>query len=349
MIKLKLTIFGLCFLLSSLFQACSDEPKVVTLLSPTKVLEIETTAVIQDNCFNYSFLVDSLLVFISECDTNYFHIYNKNTLEFIMKFGTRGRAPFEFETPIPYPSNTATLSTKSKSFYFYDINLEQTKIIDFNKLIQGYDVSECVTSTANINLFGSIYLNLLEGSKITGQNIDRSEGLFFIYDSKSEKINWVDYLPNYRMQERYRNLTYRGRPCSDGKNIAFASRYFDQVLFFNNEGQLLKEHYFSEVKKPVLSDDFSGVTNESPVYFTHIYGNTKSCFVERLNKSLLVLEKEFPTTQLLEFDWNGSLINVYELNKRPKAFSVDETTNTLYCIINEETPSDSVRIAKINI
>lgn len=152
------------------------------------------------------------------------------------------------------------------------------------------------------------------------------------------------------MQQRYRNITYRGQICSDGKNIAFASRYFDQVLFFNPKGQLLREHYFSEIKMPVLSDEFSGVAHESTSYFMHIYGNTKSCFVKRINKPLVdLIEMGNPPVQLLEFNWNGNLINVYELNTRPNAFSVDETTNTLYCIIYDEIPSDSVQIAKINL
>ena len=138
----------------------------------------------------------------------------------------------------------------------------------------------------------------------------------------------------------YRNWTYTGVLCANPQKdvIVFASNYFDQILFFNIDGKIIKEHYFSTIKKPLLSTTFSGVSSESPIYFSKIYGTPEHCYALRVNRPITDIKEDKASIpmQLLSFDWDGNLVAVYEYKSYSKVFCVDESTNTLYGVFNNE-------------
>jgi len=345
MISMNRLTYTISILISFVIISCSTNE--ITPLDVSKELHTNKYVTIPDGCYTESFIFDSFLVLIASCDSNYFQVYNKNTLEFVRKFGIKGKSPHEFLLPLPYKTNTTSNLTDS-ILCFYDLNLARNQYIDFQKITKGLMPYECVSMRPiDKQLLFSNDLSFLEGNKIAGRSIDVSEGLFFIYNTKSKKKKWIDYLPHLSINERYRLLAYYGYLCSNTKSIVYASRYFDEILFYDLNGQIFKEHYFSKIKKPILSKEFSGVSDESMLYTMKIYGTHDFCYILRIARNGENFRKiRNEPSKILAFDWDGNLVNVYQYESFPSSFCVDETTRTIYCVTKGEDPN-TIRIEKI--
>ncbi len=339
------------FYIVSVFLVISCKQNEITKLENSKTLKYENSICISDFCFNTSFITDSFVIFIAECDSNYFHIYNKNNLRFFKKFGTKGKAPYEFNFPFPFQTNT-TSKKSNMLFDFYDLNLAQIKEIDFDRICNGDNISKCITSKLmDNNLLISNELCYLEDNKIAGQDLGYSEGLFFIYDDSLRNKSWVNYNPTFKLQKRYRQLVYSGSLCSNSETIIYASRNFDEVLFYKTDGSLIREYYFSEIEKPILSKNFSGVDYDSPLYFLSLYGTKSWCYVLRIGKSISKLKEENmqSVANIIKFSWDGEIDNVYTLDAVPNSFCVDESSNILYCIMPCNESSGTVLLTKYQL
>jgi hypothetical protein len=333
-------------LLFTIVLSCTKKNEVtnITVTNQTKILKEVT---ISNKCFQNSFIYDSLLVLIADCDSYYFHVYNKLNLNYITKFGKKGRSPHEFFYPLPYITNTSH-GANGSIFKFFDLNLKQEKIIDFSKYTNSPDSKFITSRMMDKNLSSSIELNQLNNGCVAGKDIDFSGGLFFIYDSISKNKKWVDFIPKLKIEEKYRVLAYYGLICSNSNRIFYASRHFDEVLFFDNEGKLLKEYYFSEIKKPILSKNFSGVASESPVYSMRSFCSDKYCYIIKVNLRFDELKESlFRPVQVLQFNWEGNLVKTYILDSLPKCFCVDENENTMYLVSADKNSGDILNLSKL--
>lgn len=340
------------FFLGLFLSACSTEQAnyETSTIQISKALSIDQSRVVKNSCFTTSFIIDDFVIFIAECDSNYFHVYDKNTLDFKLKFGTKGRAPSEFFYPFPFLTNKTRLP-KDEYYYFYDLNLLQTKKINFNRILEGY-VDKSVISSEHMDreLYFSNCWNQLDDQRIAAVDISDPEGLFFIYNTEKEKKNWIKYLHSFDMDDKYNLPVFRGKLISNGEIIIFASRYFDEILIFDNQGKLLKKSHFSPVQMPKLSTQFTGVVHETPVFFFETYGNIDACYLSRLAMPIQEIDLSLqPTTQLFEMDWDGELMNVYEMDFIPRGFSVCESTHKLYAVLANELENDSITMIKVSI
>lgn len=340
--KFKIVSIILVFL----FCACSGKNDI-TQLKIKNVLVPEKVVNISDGCYSEVLINDSLLILVSRCDTNLFHVYNKNTLDFITSFGKKGRSPQEFFEPIFY-RNITTSVTSTSVLDFYDQNLAQNKRINFGNIAKGVNPYECIESSIlEHELFETYDLSYLGKNKVVGRKIGECPGLFFIDDLESKDRQWIDFIPNKGVDDLYKTNVYHGSLWSNTKNIMYASRNFDEVLFFNSNGILLKEHHFSKLKKPVLSKTDPIVSTESMLYFLRAYGTPNYCYALRVGRTGTDFYENFHApTNILVFDWEGNLKNVYQHKYYPTSFCVDEETNTMYCLIRSYVTPD-VRLEKI--
>ncbi len=178
----------------------------------SKDLEVVDTTSIWDGCYKSAFIYDSYLVLIAACDEYFFHVYDKHSLEFRGKFGLKGRGPYDFYMPFPFRTNTTT-NINDSIHEFYDLNLRKIKGINFNKTGNNEELSESITTKdQDVNLFECDMLNKLTESKIAGHdiNIGTTDGMFFIYDRETKKKEWIDYMPNFKMEPEYRWQAYYG-------------------------------------------------------------------------------------------------------------------------------------------
>jgi len=322
-------------------------------LATTNDLEVIDTTVIKDGCYYTAFIYDSLLVLTSNCDDYIFHIYDKQTLKFIKKFGTKGRGPYEFNLPFPNRTNTTTDNADS-IFCFFDLNIPRLSSINFTDIVHNEEIPESMTTEdQDIDLFACDMLNKLSENKIVGHdvNIGSADGMFFIYDRNTQKKKWIDYIPNYNIAPEYRWQAYYGEVYSNTKIIIFAARYFDEVLFFDTDGKLIHEYYFSEILKPSLNKQDLIIDYKSSFLYTiNIYGTKDYCYIIRVARPATdIIEARKSPVKLLIFNWKGDLANVCTIESIPVCFCVDEYTNVLYLIMNEDKTNDSVKIVRYHM
>jgi hypothetical protein len=340
----------IAFLITSFLFSCTKKENIeITPLIMTKEITGSLIQNITEGCYWESFILDSLLVLNSTCDTNIFHIYNKFDLRFLGKAGTKGQAPFEFESPYLY--KTATTTKEKNSMLFFDTNLGQNKNVDFKKILAGERIDNCVESEQiDRNLILCHELLVLDENRVAGTSMNESKGIYFIYNKKDKEKKWVDQHPKTKLDNKYHvDLYYATLGANPSKNtIVYASRHFDEILFFNTDGELKKEYYFSELIQPEISTQFTGISNDAPIYSLKMYCTNEHCYVLRVNQTTYQLnDNTVLPIQILAFDWEGTLIDIYKLNFYPNTFCVDEETQTIYLIQPNQEESDfTVNIIK---
>lgn len=337
----------------ALFWTCTTETqREITEYQPIRLLEPEKVVEVPNTGYTFSFIVDSLLIFSPLFDTLYFHVYHKDNLELLFKFGKEGRAHHEFTFPLPF--NYVEGSDNHSVYSVYDINLYQIKFIDFGAITKGTNISDAIIAELMpLELTSTHELNTLSNGNIIGLPVpsgQKAEGLFFIFDLETRNKKWVTIPNRFAMEERFEQAVYRGKLYSNSEYIFFASSYFDQVFFYNSQGELLKEWYFSEIKMPILADHLDAVDyHKSPDFFRYIFGNSKSCFIVRVGAPLEDWVEDDMPLQLFEFDWNGDLKNVYEIHSEINALHVDQNNNTLYCLLRNIEDPEISSIAKFKL
>ncbi len=338
-------------LLGLFLTACyyGKQTEEITNYQITKTLSIDESRLIKNSCFGSSFIVDDFVVFIADCDSLYFHVFDKHTLDFKFKFGNQGRGPAEFDYPHPFLTNTTRLQ-KDDYYYFYEPNLFQVKKINFNRIMEGYIDEGAISSYyMDREMYAAMDWNQLDDNRIAAVHYDYPEGLFFIYNTENKKTNWAKYIHSFAMEDRFKTEVFYGRLVSNGETIFFASRNFDEILVFDNRGKLQKRHHFSPIDMPILSRQFTGVAYESIVYFTAVYGNIDACYFKRIAVPRTASGYRPTQTQLFEMTWDGELLNVYEMDFNPAAISICENTGYLYAVVRAEIENDSITLIKASL
>ena len=186
-----------------------------------------------------------------------------------------------------------------------------------------------------------------DSSHVVGTNYGKPEGLFFILDLVSGDKRWVEYNPKFNIESKYKILCYYGDVYSNERIVSFAARYIDEVLFFNIEGKLIKANYFSETKVPLLTKDYAGIDNKSPTYTFNSYATKDHFFVQRIAVPIKdYLSFRNPTSEIIMFDWEGNVVEVYKLNAVILCFCVDEDEGNIFTIEPQKNTQESLILSK---
>ena len=253
-------IFLLLIIILSV-QSCKnkDVDVEITPLSFTKFPEASEVYRIEERCYYNPFILDSFLIVSASCnldgEVKRFHVFNKNNLQLITTFGTIGLARFEFPGRA-IPLTTTNLNTNN--ILYYDTKIWQIKSINLDKLLLGGIISDCVTSIPiEKDLMDSDEIRIFDDHRFVGINTTpQSEGMFFIYDSQRKSMKWIEPVPKVKgIDDRHKVFLHNGvfSVNSSKKSIVYATRYYDQVLFYDLSGKLRKQHVFSPLEKPELS------------------------------------------------------------------------------------------------
>ncbi|MDR0745696.1 MAG: hypothetical protein LBF17_04290 [Mediterranea sp.] len=334
----------LILLFSLSLMSCSKQVEQISLveLSPIEKKDMyEKQIRMTESCYSDCFILDSMLILIANCDTNYFHVYNKQSLQLIKKFGIEGEAPHDFLRPIPY--NTNYLENNGIR-NFHDIRTGYNKEVNFNKIISGHNLADCILAKpVDQALLPCHEINFVNENKIIMRSVDEGDGLFMSYDPKTGKKNWVDFYPEIDVEDKLKRYVYYGLVhANPQKNaVAFFYRYFDGVLFFDLNGKMKRNYFFSEIRKPAMSNKYVGVSNESTLYSVRVCSTPNYCFVMRVNQPFKSIQEDpKPPVHILKFNWEGELLHVYEFSIFPYLFTVDEETETIY-ILNQSREAEN--------
>ena len=343
----KLALYLSIVLLVTIGNSCSNEK--IEKLSDLKLLECQQSAIIQDGCYHDIFIVhDSLLVLISNCDTNYFSVYNKETLKLITSFGNKGKGPYDFNFPFPFKTNNLEQSSE-KSLNFQNLNLPTLTSINFEGIIKTGSLKDNIHSqTIDKELYGLAELCQLSNNNIAGWEFDNPSGFFSIYNKSTKNKTWITYYPLFKdVESRYFRSLYYGTLCSNGHTIVFANRYLDIISFYDLDGKLIKQHSYSEITKPLLSKAFSGVEESNRLYYISSFGTKNSYLVQRVTEPWdLLRDSNLYPSEILSFDWNGNLVAGYSINYTPDCFCFDEKENSIFCIEKNYPIDGTVNIKK---
>ena len=192
-----------------------------------------------------------------------------------------------------------------------------------DKLLLGGIISDCVTSIPiEKDLMGSDEIRIFDDHRFVGINTtSQSEGMFFVYDSQRKSMKWIEPVPKVKgIDDRHKVYLHNGvfSVNSSKKSIVYATRYYDQVLFYDLSGKLQKQHVFSPLEKPELSAQQITPVMGSFLYAVSVLATSEYCFVHRLGGRSIPPEPPDSSrpytpipTQLLIFNWEGVLIHAF--------------------------------------
>ena len=322
------------FLFFSLFSFISCKDKyVITLLESTETLKLEKIFSIQEKkCLNM-YVIDSLLLFQTLNNDSIFLIYDKKNMNLIREFGQKGNGPKDFFMPTAYNSNPIKMGD---NYLFYDLILQKKIFVDIGKITLGENESNCIIyEPLDKNILGYQEMTISKDNKIAGVS---AGSLFSIYDQEQNMFNKIDYYPKLKIKDEIKRTVYMGLLAGNQINevITFAHRFFDVILFYNTDGKLIREYFFSELEIPYIQPGFTGPSRDAKMYAIQTYQTPEFYYVSRANQPYtnIISDDEVFSTQILKFDWSGNLIKVYECKERFTRYCVDEKTGFFYFMRN---------------
>ena len=319
--------------------SCSQVKEEITPITEIHALRKDTVFKIQDRDFVDMMIKDSLLILIANKDSLYFHVFSKTTLNPIINFAKKGNAEFEFN----YRPLFLKQHYENKN-YFEVFDLFSIKKINIKNILDENNIAgEIKSDRQNEDLTFSREILRLDSNFFTGTSLNRSEGLFYIYDIKNRNKKWINFNPKLKINKKYYDSVYYGliEVSPDSEKIVYCPRFFNRILFFNRDGELIKTLNFSKTKTPTIEKKYLGVSNEETIYSYQTYRTSNFIYVLRPLRSLddLIGNVSPIKVQVLCLTWDGNISDVYEidLTTMPTLFCIDEENKKILF----HTPLDS--------
>ena len=284
-------------------------------------------------------IVDSLIIIQEYGNTYNFHVYNKNTLKLIGKFGRNGRGPSEYN--LPKMMKQKIIKKDSAYLIAYDLNLKRIDSINILEAINKTNYYPKSINFRNRKLsqafpFGTAVI--AADSFIVGTSPDNDEGRFFCYDIYGNHLTWEPFypIPKITPHKHIHNDLYNSylalRP--NEKDIAAASLFFERIDILDKKGKLKRSIIFENQDK---DPDFSSPDRMPPKgvheYFTSI--SATQDFIYSLNIDLNIDDKEIrDTVSLIKSTWEDQGIppKIFKMTPRVMKMAVDEENQKIYGI-----------------
>ncbi|MDB9205783.1 BF3164 family lipoprotein [Odoribacter splanchnicus] len=284
---------------------------------------------VPERCYEDGILIDSILILKESCSENLFYAYNIYTNEKIHQWGRLGRGPEEFN----YPMFVNTLNQDMLTIYdspaanLIQIPLKNT---DQKKYLQ----SQVKKSLGSYMLF--LYNFHLTDSLYIFTPIEADEGLFSIYNRKTEKVFHVPYKPDYEYNKEERKDVYYHHLSVSPKHetILAAFQYLNLINFYSFDGELKKSYTLSY--SPEENNYSLYITEETILQSIQTYSTNEKVYILWNGNPM---KTEFVgTSKILVFSWQGDLEKVYELNNCPRFITIDEHSgNAFGAVFSEKT------------
>ena len=171
-----------------------------------------------------------------------------------------------------------------------------------------------------------------------------SEGLYFVYDESQKTFKWVEYSSGFDkgIDPRYKYEAYSNYMCVNEEKqiVAIALRYFNKVLFFDFDGNLIKEVQCGKTERaPEWNKANNMLTDES-------YGLAAICFidVQMTDRFIycLCLEpgKEHETldpSRIYVFDYEQNLAAAFQFDRTVSRIAVNNNDKFLLGVSDDGT------------
>ena len=282
-------------------------------------------------------IIDSMLIMLCYGDQYKFHVYNKNTLEFIGKFGQEGRGPSEYM--LPHIMSQKLKINDSAYLVIHDITLRRINFVNILKAINNVNyypksIYSRDRMLSQLSLIPSAVLStdsLFVGISTDNRNI---EGRFFCYNIINDKMSWEPFypIPNKTPHESHIGEIYTSflalRP--DGKDIAAVALYFERIDVLDYKGKLKRSVIMENQDIQDLSHP-SAPPKGSHQYFYSV--SVSQDFIYALNIDAVVGSPEILDTAILvKVTWDeiGKTPETYKITPKVLKIEVDEESNRIF-------------------
>ena len=245
---------------------------------------------------------DTLSVFINRGTDSILYMYDSSDFTYRGAHGIIGNGPEDFQ----FPFFLKKTNSNNGIINLYDVNAAAFKDIDVKKLLRK-EPNAIMSMKMPAMLIGSPDLHLKNDSSFIG-NIDSGSGLYFIYDSNEDKINWVEF-PKFLQS-----------PQGD-----FTVMNMNRITL-NFESNVDGYH--------ISGDNF--------ICCRDITSSDKAVYVLEQN----IREKDFEkadnaSSRIVIFDWDLNYLKTYNLPHYSLSFAYDKFHNRiLYTTLNSEGGTD---------
>lgn len=331
---MKKLALSICLVLN--FFACankSNENTVTLSNSIEKITGERITSINDDNGLVEIYAMDSLIVLHDRTAEEIFQFYTTKGFKKIFSFGKPGEGPEEFSsTPLIVPSSIKNLGKEGYGFTVHDVNKKIIKDFQLNDLFQGNDVP---TDSYRVNekILGGFELSFLPDNRIIGKDHINGEGNFFIYNEDSQTKQWVNYFP-YLPDVNFNNkkpIAYDSflSVNEEAGVIVQSMKYFNRLNFFDLDGVLKRSILIGKEILPDFSKDTNLMIPSEIVLFTvDMYLGDKYVYLLYANVETGKLFQEDAAVsnsfKVLKFDFEGALINEYNLDRELFSFVIDD-------------------------
>ena len=283
---------------------------------------------------------DSQLYCLDFFNDTILRVFSNDSSSRLMHYALKGNGPDDLLLPV----FDVASSLENDKVKMLDVNLWRIKEVDTNsgnkKRLLKMDSSYLLPAIPAVREFSVTENNLY------GIDVDMKHGAFFIYDRNNGSLKVAEYCLDVNdYSSKYSNAVIPflldGILAVNEKenSICYAMKNLNVISFYDTKGELKKSIVVGEqVFFPSSNSEFLDFP-DSPKYITSMSGTKDDLFclyqgfVGNIGKS-----------RILQFDWDGKLKDVIQLDVKLEKISVTPNGKYIYgTMMTEEGGTDVVR------
>lgn len=338
-----------CLLTYFIFFSCQNnqENPIHTIESFPINQELKSELVEIDSmplCPKYMLIAGNYLLLLNydNCDPAHFHVYDKNSFEYFGSFGTAGKGPNELIAPIP--SRQVVANKTLTGFWIYNQKNKRHELVNIEKSLAS---NQCELENNHYHLppsegRGSSFS--MDDDNIIVVSNDGEKGRFYRHNFKTKETQWFGFLPplaykNATLSDMDRSVLYGGSfgLSLDRKYFVAALSMAKRIDIFNHqlEHQVSIEYEDSPeaVTVPTEREDWHNTFS----HFDHMQAGKDLIYVLN-DKMSMSGRRTNDRPEVHVFTLQGKAVARYplDINQRFSDFTVDEESNSIYCLLYTE-------------
>jgi hypothetical protein len=289
-------------------------------------------------------VLDTFLVVLSFTPNGFINVYSTNDYSLIGEFSGKGRGPGEFITPTVI---NHVDGVSDNILHVYDASNMKVTRVDLERSTGRMEYSyeqERMDFLGEPTTIDWIYHI---GDDFIGYKGDGPR--FSLFNTKTKKKSYISYgypEPTFPFEEGRLRFLFNSECVINSKleKVALAPLYVGQLELFNLDGKHIKTTVFCDYNE--LKDSMQELVHlnntDLKIFTQDIVSNEDYIFLLNVNATLREVETSTsqPKSEVLVFDWNGSPVEKFILDRTAARIAIDFEHSILYalCPLEEEYP-----------
>ena len=250
---------------------------------------------------------------------------NLNSKQIIQSFGTSGHGPNDIISP------TFILSVDHMDVLLEDGFAGKFNVIDVNEQTNKFVVKKYMDYSDKIFHSGETNIS---GNFIAGRELGKSGKMFYIYDRNTDVVKEMDFYPEIKNLNPSLDLNYVYAPSialNEERNRVLVGMYFfDMFHVYDLSGNRIDTYCLSGNCVPSFSRNASSLVDiieSSNTGLVRSFPTKDYCYFLRVKRN------NSADNMLVKLDWDGNLINAYNITDEIGGqFYIDEKGEKMYVI-----------------